>query len=181
MVGLSGRADDSGGVRVAKKIDWVQQYQADADEVFAMLCDPEFVEHKCLASGSIEASADVFEEDTLITIVSRRVLPAKLPGFAKKFVGETVTLVETQRWTSDQDAGLRTATFVVDFGNNPIGFSGDVNLDPHPQGTTVQTVGSLKCTVPLVGGKIEGVAEEWIVKYLDKEQRVGTAWLNGER
>lgn len=166
---------------MAKRIDWVQQYEADSEVVFAMLSDPEFVERKCLASGSIEASADVFEEDSFITIVSRRVLPAKLPGFAKKFVGETLTLVETQRWTSDHDAGMRTATFVVDFGNNPIGFSGDVNLGPRPDGTAVQTVGALKCTVPLVGGKIEGVAEEWIVKYLDKEQRVGTAWLSGER
>lgn len=160
-------------------IDQVQHYAATPDEVFAMLSDPAFVEAKCLASGSIEASAETTQEDAGITIVSRRVLPAKLPGFAKKFVGETVTLVETQRWPEAE--GDRAGTFVVDFGNNPISFSGDVTLSADGDGSQVRCQGVIKCTVPFVGGKIEGVALEWITKYLDKEQRVGTAWLDGER
>lgn len=160
-------------------IDQVQHYAATPDEVFTMLSDPSFVEAKCLASGSIEASAETTQEDAGITIVSRRVLPAKLPGFAKKFVGETVTLVETQRWPEAD--GDRAGTFVVDFGNNPISFSGDVTLSAAGDGAQVRCQGVIKCTVPFVGGKIEGVALEWITKYLDKEQRVGTAWLDGER
>ena len=159
------------------KIDQVQHYAATPEEVFAMLSDPEFVERKCLASGSIEASADVTAEDATTTIVSRRVLPAKLPGFAKKFVGETLTLVETQRWTDEDGTGTRRGSFVVDFGNNPISFSGEVLLSPDGDGSRVETRGDIKCTVPFVGGKIEGVATEWITKYLDKEQRVGTEWL----
>ena len=165
---------------MSTKIDQVQHYTAAPDEVFAMLSDPAFVEAKCLASGSIEASAETTDEDATTTIVSRRVLPAKLPGFAKRFVGETVTLVETQKW-SDSGEGSRDGTFVVDFGNNPISFTGSVTLAPDGDGTKVEYVGAIKCTVPLVGGKIEGVALEWITKYLDKEQRVGTAWLDGDR
>lgn len=164
---------------MSTKIDQVQHYTAPPAEVFAMLSDPAFVEAKCLASGSIEASAETSQEDATTTIVSRRVLPAKLPGFAKRFVGETVTLVETQKWSDPVD-GTRTGSFVVDFGNNPISFSGDVTLSPDGPGTRVEYIGQIKCTVPLVGGKIEGVALEWITKYLDKEQRVGTDWLDGE-
>lgn len=162
------------------QIDQVQHYAATPDDVFAMLSNPEFVEQKCRASGSIEASAEVTEEDADITIVSRRVLPANLPGFAKKFVGETLTLVETQRWTDPEDDGSRRGTFVVDFGNNPISFSGEVQLAPAGDGATVETKGDLKCSVPFAGGKIEGVAREWITKYLDKEQRVGTEWLDSD-
>lgn len=160
------------------KIDEVQHYTAEPLAVFAMLSDPEFIERKCLASGSIEASAEVTTEDAGTTIVSRRVLPAKLPGFAKKFVGDTLTLIETQKW-SDPDAGERTGTFVVDFGNNPISFGGSVTLRPDGPGTRVEYVGDIKCSVPFVGGKIEKVAEDWITRYLDKEQRVGTEWLDG--
>lgn len=165
---------------MSTKIDQVQHYTAAPDVVFAMLSDPAFIERKCLASGSIEASAETMAEDAGTTIVSRRVLPAKLPSFAKKFVGETVTLVETQKW-SDPNDGSRCGTFVVDFGNNPIAFSGDVTLVHDGDGTKVEYIGSIKCTVPFLGGKIEGVALEWITKYLDKEQRVGTAWLDGDR
>jgi len=163
---------------VTTTIDQVQHYTAGPLDVFAMLSDPAFIEKKCLASGSIEASAEVTTEDAGTTIVSRRVLPAKLPGFAKKFVGETLTLIETQNWTDD-DEGTRTATFVVDFGNNPISFGGNVTLRPDGSGTRVEYIGDIKCGVPFVGGKIEGVAQDWITRYLDKEQRVGTEWLDG--
>jgi hypothetical protein len=167
---------------VTTKIDEVQHYATGPLAVFAMLSDPAFIERKCLASGSIEASAEVTDEDAGTTIVSRRVLPAKLPGFAKKFVGETLTLVETQKWSHPApDSGARTATFVVDFGNNPISFGGNVTLRPDGDGTRVEYVGDIKCSVPFVGGKIEGVAEDWITRYLDKEQRVGTDWLAGSQ
>ncbi|MFN8125801.1 MAG: DUF2505 domain-containing protein [Candidatus Nanopelagicales bacterium] len=164
---------------MATRVDEVQHYTVGPDEVFAMLSDPAFIEKKCLASGSIEASAEVTTEDAGTTIVSRRVLPAKLPGFAKKFVGETLTLIETQKW-SDPDAGARTATFVVDFGNNPISFGGDATLRPDGDGTRVEYIGDIRCSVPFVGGKIENVALDWITRYLDKEQRVGTSWLDGD-
>jgi hypothetical protein len=161
---------------VTVKIDSTQHYEADPAAVQAMLLDPDFVVAKCLASGSIEADAEVLQEDGHTTLVSRRKLPAKLPGFAKKFVGETLVLVETQKW-SEPDPLSRTATFIVDFGNNPISFQGDLALDPDGDGTRVHTRGDIKCTVPFVGGKIESIAREWIEKYLAKEQEVGTDWL----
>lgn len=165
---------------MATTMDEVQHYDAPTDEVFAMLSDPAFIERKCYASGCIEADAESTPEGDGVTLVSRRVLPAKLPSFAKRFVGETVTLIETQRWTAPNDHA-RTADFVVDFGNNPISFHGDIALQPDGAGTRVEYRGTIKCGVPLIGGKIEGVALEWITRYIDKEQRVGSAWLAGER
>lgn len=165
---------------MATTMDEVQHYDAPADDVFAMLSDVAFIERKCLASGSIEASAEATPEGDGVTLVSRRVLPAKLPSFAKRFVGETVTLVETQRWSAPVDS-TRTADFVVDFGNNPIAFHGSIELRADGPGTRVEYTGTIKCSVPLIGGRIEGVALEWITRYVDKEQRVGTAWLSGER
>lgn len=158
-------------------IDEQQHYEADPDTVFTMLSDPAFIEKKCLASGSIEAKAESVEEDGQTTLVSRRVLPAKLPSFAKRFVGETVTLTETQKWESPVD-GRRHASFLVDFGNNPISFHGDITLSPDGHGTAVHYSGEIRCHVPLVGGKIEGVAAGWIVRYVQKEQKVGREWLH---
>lgn len=104
-------------------------------------------------------------------------LPAKLPSFAKKFVGETLVLTETQNWESPEDDQGRDASFVVDFDNNPISFKGTIELRPDGDTTTVRTIGDIKCKVAFVGGKIEGVAVGWIEKYLDKEQKVGNEWL----
>lgn len=160
------------------KIDQTQRYAADPGTVQEMLLDPDFVVAKCLASGSIEATAEIITEDGHTTLVSRRVLPAKLPGFAKKFVGETLTLIETQQW-HEPEGDSRSASFMVDFGNNPIAFHGTVELGPDGDATVVQTRGEIKCSVPFVGGKIEAIAGDWVGKYLAKEQSVGNDWLAG--
>jgi hypothetical protein len=163
---------------VTISIDQTQHYAAPSANVQTMLLDPDFVVAKCLASGSLEATAELLTEDGSTTLISRRILPAKLPSFAKRFVGETLTLIETQQWHEPRGES-RTASFMVDFGNNPISFHGSVALGPEGEGTAVRTTGEIKCTVPFVGGKIESVAAEWIGKYLAKEQTVGTQWLTG--
>ena len=163
---------------VTTKIDQVQRYEASPAEVFTMLADEDFVEKKCLASGSIEASGQILDDgDGKVSIIGRRVLPAQLPGFAKKFVGDTIVLTETQNWDAAKADGDRRATFVVDFGNNPISFKGTIALLPDGDDSTVETKGEIKCTVPFVGGKIEQIALSWIDKYLNKEQSVGNDWL----
>lgn len=166
---------------MATHIDEIQHYDASPAEVFKMLSDTAYIEKKYLASGTIEASAQVIEDpDGKISIVGRRVLPAKLPSFAKKFVGETIVLTETQNWRPASADGSRAAGFVVDFDNNPISFSGAVELKPSGEGTDVETKGAIKCSVAFVGGKIEKVAQGWIVKFLKKEEEVGNEWLAGD-
>lgn len=163
---------------MATAIDEIQHYDATPAEVFKMLSDPAFIEKKILASGSIDASAQVLEDPGgKISIVARRVLPAKLPTFAKKFVGETVILTETQNWRPAAADGSRAAGFLVDFNNNPISFNGAIELKPSGEGTMVETKGAIKCSVPLFGGKIEKIAQDWIQRYLDKEQTVGNKWI----
>ncbi|MEZ5157239.1 MAG: DUF2505 domain-containing protein [Candidatus Nanopelagicales bacterium] len=158
-------------------IDEVQRYDADPATVFDMLADEEFIIHKCNQSGSLEVSAGVWANGEQVIIHNRRVLPAKLPGFVKRFVGETLPLDETQTWGPVAEDGSRKAEFVVDFDGQPIAFSGTITLLPRGDQTEVETKGAIKCSVPLVGGKIERVAAEWIAKYLNKEQRVGEEWL----
>ncbi len=164
---------------MSTSIDHTQTYTAEPAEVQRMLLDPDFAVAKCLASGSIEATSELVTEDGQTTLIIRRVLPAKLPSFAKALVGETLNLIETQQWHEPR-GDARTASFLVDFGNNPISFHGDIAVGPHTEGTHVRTKGTIKCTVPLMGGRIESVAAEWIGKYLAKEQQVGTARLAGE-
>lgn len=164
---------------MSTKIDQHQRFEAVPDVVFTMFADPEFIERKAKASGSLEVTAKVSSDGATTTLFNSRVLPAKLPGFARRFVGDHVTLAETQTWRGD--AEQRTADFTVDFGGQPITFHGAITMRPDDGGTTVHYRGEIKCTVPLVGGKIEHVAKDWIVRYLDKEQRVGADWLAGDR
>ena len=163
---------------MAAQIDEVQTFDADPETVFAMLSDEKYIEYKCEQSGSLEVTAEVSEDGDEVRIHNRRVLPAQVPGFVKKFLGDTIPLDETQVWGPVAADGSRTGTFTVDFDGQPLQFSGTIELRPHGDGTVVETKGTLKCTVRIVGGKIEGFAKGWIGKYLNKEERVGNQWLS---
>ncbi len=162
---------------MATRIDEVQSYDADPDTVFAMLADEEFIVHKSKQSGSLDVTAEVEEVGDRTRIRNKRVMPAKVPGFVKRFLGDTIPMDETQTWAAADGQGARDAEFSVDFDGQPIGFSGTISLRPEGAGTAVETKGTIKCTVPFVGGRIEKFAAEWISKYLNKEQRVGAQWL----
>ena len=101
----------------------------------------------------------------------------KLPSFMKKVVGDEIVINEAQRWGEAGPDGAREGTFVVDFGGQPMAFKGSVSLRPDAGGTQVVTEGQLKASVRFVGSKVESVAEEWMVKYLQKEEEVAADWL----
>ncbi len=162
---------------MAKKLEKTQRYDATPEQVWDMLLNEDFVKEKCEAAGATEVSVETLEEDGGTTLVCRRVLPAKLPGFAKKFVGDSITITETQRW-KEPDGESRSAEYLADFGDNPISMQGTISVESDGDGTVVRSSAKVKCTVAFVGGKIEGVAVDWTEKYLDKENKVGQEWLN---
>lgn len=163
------------------RVDEFQHYEAPPEDVFAMLSDDAFIVHKSLRSGSLEVEALVEEDPEGVTIGNRRVMPAKVPGFVKRFLGDTIPMAEKQEWGPVHADGSRHGQFWVEFDGQPLHFAGLIALRPDGGGTVVQTKGDIKCTVPFVGGRIEKFAAEWIGKYLAKEQKVGAEWLAGQR
>lgn len=158
-----------------------QAYAADPATVMAMLQDVDFIRAKCERTGSLETTATVTPgPDGACTIVSTRVLPAEVPAAARAFVGETLTVTETQVWSAPAADGSRSAQVAVDFGA-PMTFSSTMTLAPAEGGTRVRTEGSFKASVPFVGGKIESSAAEQTARYLVKEEQVGNEWLAGQR
>ncbi|MCB9424486.1 MAG: DUF2505 domain-containing protein [Actinobacteria bacterium] len=120
-------------------IDVTQHYDADPATVFAMLSDKDFILYKCEQSASLEATAEVIDEGDTVSIHNRRVLPAKVPGFVKRFLGDTIPLDETQHWGPANGSGQRTAEFSVDFDGQPLAFGGTIELHKHGEGSAVRT------------------------------------------
>jgi len=162
------------------QVTYTQHFPAAPDAVWTMLADTDYITAKGMRSGSLEVNPEVEDQGAETLIISRRKLPAQMPGFMKKFVGEQLIINETQKWGTAAADGSRTGTFVIDFGGQPMGFRGTLALRPTSEGTEVVTDGSLKASVPIVGSKAEGVAKEWTVRYLRKEEETGALWLAGE-
>ena len=161
---------------MGKEFTYRQSFDADPVTVFAMLANPEYVQIKCEATGSMETTIEIDESaDGSTTITSTRVLPADVPAPAKKFVGETISATETQVWSPAGTDGSRTADVTVEF-SGPLAFTGSLTLSPDGSGSQVVTSGTFKASVPFVGGTIESVAAEQTEKYLRAEERVAADW-----
>lgn len=165
---------------MATTVQYTQHFSAPPETVWQMLTNPEYISLKGMRSGSLEVLPEVALDPAQTVIISRRKLPAKMPGFMKRFVGEVLILNETQTWGDPGSDGSRDGSFVIDFGGQPMGFHGTLLLRPNGDGTAVTTDGLLKASVPVVGRKAEAVAKDWCERYLRKEEQVGAEWLTAD-
>lgn len=149
-------------------------------QVFEMICSPDYQELKCTRSGATEHEVVIEVENDARTIVTRRSLPTDgFPDFARKFVGETVDVVETTVWelTQDDDGGY-SASLQVEIPRTPVSMTGAVQLRPAEGGGTTHVVeGELKANLPFIGSKIEKAIAPVLADALRLEQRLGKEWF----
>lgn len=164
---------------MATKLDFEQTFAADPTTVMTMLRDPEYVTLKGERTGSFDISVEVTEApDGGVVITSTRSMPAEVPSYATPFVGDTLTITETQRWSAPAADGSAVADVTVEFAA-PLAYRGTIALSGGADGTVARNLGEFKASVPFVGGKVEKVAAEMTEKYLAKEAAVGGEWLAG--
>ncbi|OQY11326.1 MAG: hypothetical protein B6I31_05120, partial [Desulfobacteraceae bacterium 4572_19] len=89
-------------------------------------------------------------------IVCTRDVPSNPPGFAKKFLKSTNTITETDTWNVSD----KTGTFIIEIKGAPIKVNGTLAITSDGDGcvNTIET--NIKCSIPLVGGKIAGFVED---------------------
>ncbi len=77
------------------------RYDASADDVFAMLADPDFRRASCAAMGVLSCDVRVEPAGAGMTVVIDQVQPtAGVPSFARTFAGDTTRAVQTEEWSS---------------------------------------------------------------------------------
>ncbi|MFW6775991.1 DUF2505 domain-containing protein [Nocardioides sp. CPCC 205120] len=153
---------------MSKRVTHELTYDAPLADVRAMLLDEDFrtavaKEQRALRSTvSVEGEAVRFET----------VQPAAgIPSFAKKFVGDEIVVVQQETW------GATKADIHVTIPGKPGEMKGTATLRETGTGTTETVDLEVKVSIPLVGGKIEGLIADMLVKALKAENRAGRAWL----
>ncbi|GAA1547363.1 DUF2505 domain-containing protein [Nocardioides humi] len=149
-------------------------YDAPAIEVAAMLSDPVFRETVCrnqrATSYAVEIEGNV---DAKAVRIEMEQPTDKVPAFAKKFIGETTTIVQTETWSSPLKA-----TVTVGIPGKPGEITGTATL-VEADGATVETVElEIKVKIPLVAGKIEELLAKLLGSALRAEERTGKEWLS---
>jgi hypothetical protein len=78
---------------------------------------------------------------------------APVPDFAKKFLGETNTVTQSDTW----DLEKKTGRLEAEIKGVPVKVSADMRLADEGSGSANTLRWNLSCGIPLVGGKLEQI------------------------
>ena len=162
---------------MSTKLSYDLTYDAPLLAVGEMLMDPAFREEVCDAQGVLRHTVTVSQEGGGMKVVVDQVQSAEgIPGFARKFVGDEINIVQTEDWTAPAKGNLHIA-----IPGKPAEMTGTALLTEDPDGTTETVNLSVKVNIPFVGTKIEGLVADLLSRALRAEHRVGVDWLAARR
>ncbi len=135
-------------------------YSVPVEAVIAMLRDESATVDKYQSMGHRDVRIlELVADDDTLRIVSSRLVDVELPGFAKKALKPTNTMVQTDEWHRERD-GSWSGTFDVDVQGSPVRISGTMGLAPDPDGTRHDVALELQVKIPIIGGKVA----DWVGK-----------------
>lgn len=149
-------------------------YDAPTAEVVQMLADPAFREDVCTYQGVLRSEVSV-ESDNGRTEVTIDLVHggSSIPSFAKKFVGDEINIVQQESWSTATEGDIH-----VSIPGKPGEMSGTLRLTESGGATTQRVDLTIRVGIPLVGGKIEGLISDLLLRALKAENKVGIRYLS---
>lgn len=123
-----------------------------------------------LHDGSVLLSAEPTAEGGLLVRTSRR-LPDGVPGYLQRFTPADGRVTQTDTWGPAID-GVRSGTWEVSFPGSPATMGGSTDVQPGPDGCRWTVRGTVKVSLPLVGGKVEGFLAPLLEKLVARQGQV---------
>jgi uncharacterized protein YaiE (UPF0345 family) len=141
-----------------------------------MLQDPQYLAQKYAALGDISFSVDEHSpSDGGVSSKVSREVASTLPEVAKKVLGQTTKLVQSEQWQVHGDGYAGNLT--VESG--PVHITGKQTIVPVGDAESDWTAEmEVKASIPMVGGKIEKAVAEETKGSLPKEMQFNVDWLN---
>lgn len=151
---------------------------ATIEQVHEMLADPAFREKVCDYQHVLRHTVQIAlgDGDSMTVKIDQVQAAQGIPGFAKRFVGDEIHIVQSEDWTRSEKGDIHIA-----IPGKPGDITGTALLTEDPDGTTETVNLAVKVHIPLVGGKVEGLVSEMLAKALRAEHKVGVGWLAGEQ
>lgn len=159
---------------MSKSITHELAYDAPVEAVTAMLADPAFREEVCAYQRftKYDVTIDVDGETKRVKVDQWQPTHG-MPSFAKKIVGEETNIVQEEHWTSPTHGDITIA-----IPGKPGTMSGTASVAASGAGT-VETVSlTVKVNIPLVGGKLESLIADLLLKAFKAENKVGRDYLS---
>lgn len=144
------------------------------EAIYALATDKAHREEVSVAQHATDY--DVTIEGNVVTIVSS--IPAEMPDFIQKFIGETVKFKQVETWDEPAADGSRKATLRATVVGQPADVNGDITMAPSGADVVFTFDADAKVSVPFIGKKIEPEIAKAILAMLRIQVAEGTARLS---
>jgi hypothetical protein len=146
------------------------------DDVYAMLADPAYRK----AVGDYQRVTDFSSEITpsgngMKVRLEQAHGTDGIPSFAQKLVGNEIRFVQEESWSSHSAADIH-----LTIPGKPGDMTGTTSLTPSGADVVQALDLTVKVSIPLVGGKVEGLVADFVTRSFDAQNKVGVRWLRGE-
>lgn len=152
---------------------------ASVERVYAIITDQAFRTETCAEQGATDYSVTVEPNsgggDTVTVI---RTMPAEMPDFIKKLIGDTVKVKQTEEWAGADANGHRNAGIKVSIIGQPAEMKGTAEIVSAGNNASFTLDGDVKVSIPFIGKKIEPEVAKAIVSSLRSEVALGTKKLS---
>ncbi len=168
---------------MARPIDYRSTSQYPADEVYATMVDPEYLRARLAQIGGngavlLEHHADV---EGARYRLRHGLDPKNLPALVRTVLPGDIVIQRAESWKRD-GAGRYAGTVQVTIHGAPASAAGWMRLhDVESGGSEFHVHADVTVSVPLIGGKIEGVVAEQVQDLLAAETRFTTRQLANGR
>lgn len=157
---------------MAGKISVRYDLPADVETAYAAISGEGWASAKAqaLQDDSVMVSREVGEGGAVTLVVARN-LPDGIPGFLTKFLPADGRVTQTDVW-GPASGGVRSGTWRADTPGSPAKVEGTMRLEPTGAGCRYVVEGTVKVSIPLIGGKAEGFVVGMTQKLTAKEADV---------
>ncbi|BCO35646.1 DUF2505 domain-containing protein [Mycobacterium heckeshornense] len=162
-------------------------YSADSpagvEQILSAFGDNDYWQARLAAAGNDTARLDALDVDSrgaVSIVVKASVLRDHLPKVVAKIGRGDLETTHCETWTPI-DRGQVRGEIVVAMRGVPLSGRGEALLAPAQHGSRLQVRGTVAVTVPLIGGRIEGLISSQLGTGITELQRFTAEWIAGNR
>jgi aryl carrier-like protein len=130
------------------------EFEHDAESVFNLLTDPDFLVDRCLALGELEASCEIEEQGEKTVISLTRKLQRDLPAFLARMMDSVQVMHLTEKWQADGEGGW-SGDYTFEVEGQPVTIGATFELYPTDDGCCYSIEHRASAKIPLVGRRVE--------------------------
>jgi hypothetical protein len=155
---------------------------ASVEQIYAGHLEQGVREEACRRSGALSYQVQVRQApDGGARVEVERVLPAAVPDFIRKLVGDRITVRQVEDWSAADGRGAHRAEIRLSVLGQPASMVGTAELTPDGTGSQELTTGDVKVAIPILGRRIEPEIVKVIEAGLRIEQLVTEEWARSAR